>query len=120
MMDMTERTNWVERASRWIVVLSVLHGFIFLGVGFADEAKGVKGKEAPQEAELMTRIDFGNSYITGQTLKSGAIYLLQRKKSKVKSMLTYREDYRKEILESHDIRKTDDSAEKRSDRVEKP
>ncbi len=48
---------------------------------------------------LMRRIDFGNAYITGQTIKSGAVYLLQRKKSEIRSMLEYRENYRKEILE---------------------
>jgi hypothetical protein len=45
------------------------------------------------------RIDFGNTYIIGQTIKSGAVYLLQRKKSEIKSMLKYREDYREEILD---------------------
>lgn len=66
-----------------------------------------KKSESNESTELLTRIDFGNSYITGQTLKSGAVYLLQRKKSDVKTMLKYREDYRKEILEAHDIRKKD-------------
>lgn len=66
-----------------------------------------KKTNTENSGELLTRIDFGNSYITGQTLKSGAVYLLQRKKSDVKTMLTYREDYRKEILENHDIRKKD-------------
>lgn len=66
-----------------------------------------KKSENKESSELLTRIDFGNSYITGQTLKSGAVYLLQRKKSDVKTMLKYREDYRKEILEAHDIRKKD-------------
>lgn len=49
--------------------------------------------------KLLSRIDFGNAYILGQTIKSGAVYLLQRKKSEIKSMLHYREDFRKEILE---------------------
>lgn len=53
--------------------------------------------------ELMNRIDFGNSYIIGQTIKSGAVYLLQRKKSDIKSMLKYRENYRQEILEDFSI-----------------
>ncbi len=66
---------------------------------FAKEKK----KPAAKSEELLTRIDFGNSYISGQTLKSGAVYLLQRKKSEMKTMLKYRENYRKEILESHDI-----------------
>jgi hypothetical protein len=49
------------------------------------------------------RIDFGNTYIIGQTIKSGAVYLLQRKKSDIKSMLRYREDYRSEILEGFSV-----------------
>lgn len=78
---------------------------------YAKETNDTKAKETPQSEELLTRIDFGNSYVTGQALKSGAIYLLQRKKNQVKSMLTYREDYRKEILESHDIRKSQESTD---------
>ena len=53
---------------------------------------------------LLDRIDFGNAYIMGQTIKSGAVYLLQRKKSEIKSMLQYRKDYRREILENFHIR----------------
>ena len=48
---------------------------------------------------LQQRIDFGNAYIMGQSIKSGAVYLLHRKQSDIKSMLKYREDYRHEILE---------------------
>jgi hypothetical protein len=48
---------------------------------------------------LMQRIDFGNSFIMGQKIQSGAVYLLQRKKSEIKSMLKPRENYRDEILE---------------------
>jgi hypothetical protein len=51
----------------------------------------------------MNRIDFGNTYIIGQTIKSGAVYLLQRKKSEIKSMLKYREDYRNEILDGFSV-----------------
>jgi len=51
------------------------------------------------EPKLLDRIDFGDSHILGQTIKSGAVYLLQRKKSEIKSMLKYREGYREEILE---------------------
>ena len=56
-----------------------------------------------KDKKLLTRIDFGNAYIMGQTIKSGAVYLLQRKKSDIKSMLKYREDYRKEILEDFGV-----------------
>ena len=51
----------------------------------------------------LNRIDFGNTYIIGQTIKSGAVYLLQRKKSEIKSMLKYREDYRNEILDGFSV-----------------
>lgn len=52
---------------------------------------------------LENRIDFGNSYILGQSIKSGAVYLLQRKKSDINSMLHVRENYRKEILEDFTV-----------------
>ena len=48
---------------------------------------------------LQQRIDFGNAYIMGQSIKSGAVYLLHRKQSDIESMLQYRENYRQEILE---------------------
>ena len=54
-------------------------------------------KDTPESRT--NRIDFGNTYIIGQTIKSGAVYLLQRKKSEIKSMLKYRQDYREEILD---------------------
>jgi hypothetical protein len=58
-----------------------------------------KTSDAADKDALMERIDFGNSYILGQSIKSGAVYLLHRKKSNIKSMLKTRDDYRKEILE---------------------
>ncbi len=61
--------------------------------------KSDKTDNVPDKDTLMERIDFGNSYILGQSIKSGAVYLLHRKKSNIKSMLKTREDYRKEILE---------------------
>lgn len=61
------------------------------------------GQAAGVRGDLQRRIDFGNSYILGQSIKSGAVYLLHRKKSDIKSMLHYREDYRDEILESFSV-----------------
>jgi len=55
------------------------------------------------DQKLQNRIDFGSAYILGQTIKSGAVYLLQRKKSEIESMLNYRKNYRKEILEDFNI-----------------
>ena len=74
-------------------------------------ANTVYGQEAASKGEqatagedgLMQRIDFGNSYIMGQTIQSGAVYLLQRKKSEIKSMLEARQNYREEILEGFNI-----------------
>lgn len=67
----------------------------------ADEVKPPKENAQVSAQTRLNRIDFGNSYIIGQTIKSGAVYLLQRKKTEMKSMLKFREDYRKEILEDH-------------------
>ena len=56
--------------------------------------------------QRLTRIDFGNAYIRGQTIQSGAVYLLQRKQSDVESLLKPRESYRQEILEGFHIQET--------------
>ncbi len=61
-------------------------------------------QEAPvEEGEILNRIDFGNAYIRGQTIKSGAVYLMHRKKSEIESMLRERKHYRKEILEEFQV-----------------
>ena len=39
----------------------------------------------------------------GQSIKSGAVYLMHRKQNEIKSMLEYRNDYRQEILEDFQI-----------------
>ncbi len=69
---------------------------------YATSAMAEEEKTEKKEA-LMERIDFGNSYILGQSIKSGATYLLHRKKSDIKSMLKTREDYRNEILEDFKV-----------------
>ncbi|MFV1951402.1 MAG: hypothetical protein ACC630_05535 [Nitrospinota bacterium] len=70
-----------------------------MGVALANEVKQPQGVNE----RLLNRIDFGNAYIMGQTIKSGAVYLLHRKKNKINSMLKYRENYREEILEDFSI-----------------
>ena len=75
-----------------------------------EEVKNVESKGAKKDS-LMERIDFGNSYILGQSIKSGAVYLLHRKKSDIKSMLKTREDYREEILEDFNVDKESDDKE---------
>ncbi len=66
---------------------------------------GKEKKAGKSNKKLVDRIDFGNSYIMGQSIKSGAVYLMQRKQSEIKSMLDYRKDYREEIFENFKIGK---------------
>ena len=56
-----------------------------------------------KDSQLLKRIDFNNAYIMGQSIKSGAVYLLKRKNSDIKSMLKYRLSYRVEILEDFHV-----------------
>ena len=97
-----------------VVISMPLLFHAFNAVAADTETKEVEKKEAGTEKvenketkkdSLMERIDFGNSYILGQSIKSGAVYLLHRKKSDIKSMLDTREDYRKEILEDFKVEK---------------
>jgi hypothetical protein len=64
------------------------------------------GQKAPQQKSLQQRIDFGSSYILGQSIKSGAVYLMHRKQSDIKGMLEVRQDYRKEIMKDFELDKT--------------
>ncbi len=47
-----------------------------------------------------TRIDFDDRLIQGQTNKSGAVYLYDRKELKIRSMIKKRENFRDEIVGS--------------------
>lgn len=47
-----------------------------------------------------TRIDFDDRLIQGQTNKSGAVYLYDRKELKTRSMIRKRESFREEIIGS--------------------
>lgn len=61
-------------------------------------------EEAPVSEQKVSRIDFGNSMIMGQSIKSGAVYLTNRKKSDIKSILKKRESYRDEILDGFAVK----------------
>lgn len=71
----------------------------------------VFGEGAPSESgstkQLQQRIDFGNAYIMGQSIKSGAVYLMHRKQSDITSMIGVRVDYRDEIMEDYDLEDTE-------------
>lgn len=56
-----------------------------------------------EQKSLQQRIDFGNAHILGQSIKSGAVYLMHRKKSDIKKMLEVRKDYRDEIIEDYEL-----------------
>jgi hypothetical protein len=45
-----------------------------------------------------TRIDFDDRLIQGQTNKSGAVYLYDRKELKIRSMIKQRESFRDDII----------------------
>lgn len=47
-----------------------------------------------------TRIDFDDRLIQGQSNKSGAVYLYDRKELKVRSMIKKRDNFREEIVGS--------------------
>lgn len=47
-----------------------------------------------------TRIDFDDRLIQGQTNKSGAVYLYDRKELKQRSMVKVRESFREEIVQT--------------------
>lgn len=51
-----------------------------------------------EDDEQQSRIDFGNAFIQGQSIRSGAVYLTNRRKSKIESLLKTRIDYRYEIV----------------------
>ena len=59
-----------------------------------------------EQTILQHRIDFGNTYVLGQGIKSGAVYLMHRKQSDLESMLKIRQDYRQEIIEEFGLEKS--------------
>ena len=84
-----------------IIVLSFI--FSFFNFVAADDSKPTNDEK---KSGLQQRIDFGNAYIMGQSIKSGAVYLLHRKKSDISSMLKVRTDYRKEIIDDFALEDT--------------
>lgn len=96
---LTNRISDQAKRIRLIIVLILL--LIPLAASAQDD-------EAPKSEPkgLQQRIDFGNAQILGQSIKSGAVYLMHRKKSDIKNMLKVRENYRSEIIEDYDLEQT--------------
>jgi hypothetical protein len=67
-----------------------------------------QGDDPPvkQTKTLHKRIDFSTAHILGQSIKSGAVYLMHRKKSDIKNMLQVRDNYRAEIMEDYGLEDT--------------
>jgi len=66
----------------------------------ATAAEPPPGDQGPGTVRGPTRIDFDDRLIQGQTNKSGAVYLYDRKELKIRSMIKKRENFREEIVGS--------------------
>lgn len=83
--------------------VTVLLAMLLMTFGQAVAQEEGESKEASGGSQLQNRIDFGNSYIMGQSITSGSVYLLNRKKSDINSMLKVRENFRDEIIEEFSL-----------------
>jgi hypothetical protein len=85
-------------------------GFLLIALLWVSFAPAVTAGENPgggqSKPRLQQRIDFGNAQILGQSIKSGAVYLMHRKKSDIQNMIEVRQDYRDEISEDFDLGET--------------
>ena len=63
-----------------------------------DDPDAGKRVNTPGSLKRSSRIEFDERLIVGQSLKSGAIYLFQRKDSEIQSMVKIRKDFREELL----------------------
>jgi hypothetical protein len=88
----------------WMILVLVAATATIPGILNADD-KTAKSNPEPNSS-LQQRIDFGNAHIMGQSIKSGAVYLMHRKKSNIDSMLKVRQDYRDEIKEEYRMANT--------------
>jgi hypothetical protein len=66
----------------------------------APEAAPAPADGAPSTVRGPTRIDFDDRLIQGQSNKSGAVYLYDRKELKIRSMIKKRDNFRDEIVGS--------------------
>jgi hypothetical protein len=87
-----------------IALVFSIAAFIVPGIVLAE---GLSKAPTGSRSGLQQRIDFGNAHIMGQSIKSGAVYLMHRKKSDIDSMLKVRQDYRDEILMEYGLYDTE-------------
>jgi hypothetical protein len=109
----------IGNAKVWAMMLCIMFSFSALCQATEQE----KGENSPEQKGLQQRIDFSSSYILGQSIKSGAVYLMHRKKSDIQGMLEMREHYRNEILEEYDLENTalvpDSNEEQKNDTIKR-
>ncbi|MBX5483337.1 MAG: hypothetical protein IRZ16_16065 [Myxococcaceae bacterium] len=66
--------------------------------GSVDPNPPPQSADAPPPRRGPTRIDFDDRLVQGQTNKSGAVYLYDRKELKTRSMVKKPESFREEII----------------------
>jgi hypothetical protein len=92
---------WITKRVRTLALICAGLACVAAGPG-SPPAAGV-APPAEEDEGLLHRIDFGNAYVMGQSIQSGAVYLLNRKKTDIRSMLREREDFREEIREDAEV-----------------
>jgi len=97
----------MEKKVKFLVVNSISLAFLM-------QISGLTIAEGNEPSSLENRIDFGNAYVNGQTIKSGAVYLMHRKKNEIESMLKPRKNYRAEILEGFSVSKETEALREKS------
>lgn len=83
------------------MVLGLLLGLLAFAQPAKAEGAGTftgAGDEPRPSLKRARHMEFDERLIMGQSLKSGALYLFERKDSEIQSMLKIRKDYRQELL----------------------
>ena len=90
----------LRRTRAWVAAALLLGSILAPGTMRADEDPDTLASARPQGSgfKRASRMEFDERLIMGQSLKSGAIYLFERKDSEIQSMLKIRKDYRNELL----------------------
>lgn len=89
-----------RRRGKWMTA-GLLFGILALAPqGNAEEAtvSAGGGGESFSTLKRARHMEFDERLIMGQSLKSGAMYLFERKDSEIQTMLKIRKDYRDELL----------------------
>jgi len=85
---------------KWLTAGLLLGLLAFSPQASAEEAasSGDDGVESVPTLKRARHMEFDERLIMGQSLKSGALYLFERKDSEIQTMLKVRRDYRQELL----------------------